>query len=279
MFRYRMIRDDRLLLGRRRHPLPDKTLRSPAKAYVFCRQADAVATLLVNNAVLRLPPSEPALAELVATARGAVDADQRWGALGPFLLTPVLTRHGLYDRALDPHVCYPIEPEQFWKLFLPTYRDCVAEKARDATHAASLERGDRWSGYDFWVCPPDGSYLHEAFPSGRRSRPVPPRQRRRRSAPPYGPADRGERGRRKTPISRRAVGGHSPRFARDADVGSVLESCSKSGRTDLFRRPRTFVSGEAFAEGLGAKNCRFVTPKLPPISGLERCQQAGSSSE
>ena len=31
--------------------------------------------------------------------------------------------------------------------------------------------------------------------------------------------------------------------------------------------------------GLGTKNCRFVTPKLPPISGLERCQQAGSSSE
>ena len=78
-----------------------------ADAYAFCRQADAVSTLLVNNAVLRLPPSEPALAELVATAEAAVDVDQKWGALGPFLLTPVLTKYGLYERALDPHVCYP----------------------------------------------------------------------------------------------------------------------------------------------------------------------------
>ena len=69
-----------------------------AEAYVFCRQADAVSTLLVNNAVLRLPPSEPALAELVATAESAVDVDQKWGALGPFLLTPVLTKHGLYEQ-------------------------------------------------------------------------------------------------------------------------------------------------------------------------------------
>jgi hypothetical protein len=134
-----------------------------AEAYVFCRQADAVSTLLVNNAVLRLPPSEPALAELLATAESAADADQKWGGLGPFLLTPVLTNHGLYDRALDPHVCYPIEPEQFWKLFLPSYRDRVAEKVRGATMLHLWNEAIHWSGYDFSVCPPDGSYLHECF--------------------------------------------------------------------------------------------------------------------
>ncbi|MBV8105258.1 MAG: hypothetical protein JO223_11660 [Hyphomicrobiales bacterium] len=134
-----------------------------AEAYVFCRQADAVSTLLVNNAVLRLPPSEPALADLLATAENAVDADQKWGGLGPFLLTPVLTNHGLYDRALDPHVCYPIEPEQFWKLFLPSCRDRVAEKVRGATMLHLWNEAIRWSGYDFGACPPEGSYLHERF--------------------------------------------------------------------------------------------------------------------
>ena len=121
MFRYRMIREtgccwvdtDFVCLTN-----PEFT----SEPYVFCRQADAVSTLLVNNAVLRLPPSDPALAELVATAESMIDVDQKWGALGPFLLTPVLEKHGLYDRALDPHVCYPIEPEQFWKPFLPSYR-------------------------------------------------------------------------------------------------------------------------------------------------------------
>jgi hypothetical protein len=134
-----------------------------AEAYVFCRQADAVSTLLINNAVLRLPPSEPALAELVATAEDAVDRDQKWGALGPFLLTPVLERHGLYGKALEPDVCYPIEPEQFWKLFLPDHRSEVEAKTRDATMVHLWSEAIRWSGYDLTASPPAGSYLHECF--------------------------------------------------------------------------------------------------------------------
>jgi hypothetical protein len=132
-------------------------------AYIFCRQADAVSTLLVNNAVLRLPPSEPALEELVATAEAAAGVDQKWGALGPFLLTPVLTKHGLYQRALDPHVCYPIEPEQFWKLFLPSYRDRVAKALDGASLLHLWSEAIVWSGYDFTTCPPEGSYLHDCF--------------------------------------------------------------------------------------------------------------------
>jgi hypothetical protein len=162
MFRYRMIRDK----GYCWVDTDILCLHKPSfggDGAIFCRQADAVGTSLVNNAVLRLPPSHPALAELVATAEAAVDADQRWGALGPFLLTPVLTKYDLYDRALDSHVCYPIEPEQFWKLFLPAYRDWAHEATRGATFVHLWSEAIAWSGYDFWSCPPAGSYLHEAF--------------------------------------------------------------------------------------------------------------------
>jgi hypothetical protein len=162
MFRYRMIRET----SRCWVDTDMICLRNPAFAgepYIFCRQADAVSTLLVNNAVLRLPRSDPALAELVATAERAVDVDQKWGALGPFLLTPILERHGLYDRALEPPVCYPIEPEQFWKPFLPSYRDRVAETLRGATMLHLWSEAIVWSGFDFTVCPPAGSYLHECF--------------------------------------------------------------------------------------------------------------------
>ena len=162
MFRYRMIQEtgccwvdtDMLCLSK---PAFDKG------GFIFCRQADAVGTSLVNNAVLRLPPTHPALAELVATSEAAIDVDQRWGAIGPFLLTPVLARHGLTQHALDLHVCYPIEPEQFWKLFLPGYRDWVARAARGATFVHLWSEAIVWSGYDFWSCPPAGSYLHEEF--------------------------------------------------------------------------------------------------------------------
>jgi hypothetical protein len=134
-----------------------------AEPMIFCRQADAVSTLLVNNAVLRLPRQEPALAELVATAESMVDLDQKWGALGPFLLTPVLEKHELYARALDPHVCYPVEPEQFWKLFIPDQRDWVEATVKDATMLHLWSEAIRWSGYDFALRPPAGSYLHERF--------------------------------------------------------------------------------------------------------------------
>jgi hypothetical protein len=162
MFRYRMIQEtgycwvdtDILCL---------KTPAFDSDGFVFCRQADAVGTSLVNNAVLRLPPSHPALAELVAAAAAAIDVDQRWGAIGPFLLTPVLAKHGLRGNALDSHLCYPIEPEQFWKLLLPGYRDWVADAVRDANFVHLWSEAIVWSGYDFWTCPPVGSYLSEAF--------------------------------------------------------------------------------------------------------------------
>jgi hypothetical protein len=162
MFRYRMMRStgccwvdtDILCLGK-------PTIGS--HGYVFCHQADAIGTSLINNAVLKLPPRSPALTELIETADAAVDVDQKWGAIGPFLLTPVLAKHHLTAHALDPHVCYPIEPEQFWKLFLTSYRGWAENKVRDASFVHLWSEAVSWSGYDFWACPPTGSYLHDAF--------------------------------------------------------------------------------------------------------------------
>jgi hypothetical protein len=162
MFRYRMMQQtgccwiDTDMLCLRRPPFTND-------GFVFCRQADAVGTSLVNNAVLRLPPSSPVLTELIAAADAAVDVDQRWGAIGPFLLTPVLNKHNLTQQALDSHVCYPIEPEQFWKLFLPSYCEWVADAVRGASFVHLWSEAIVWSGYDFRACPPLGSYLHEAF--------------------------------------------------------------------------------------------------------------------
>lgn len=164
MFRYRMIRDT----GCSWVDTDFVCLRRPffaSEPYIYCRQADAVGTTLINNAVLRLPPSDPALAELVATAEAARDIDQKWGAIGPFLLTPVLTKYGLYARALDSYVCYPIEPEQFWMPFLPSYRDRVTEAVRNASLLHLWSEAAVWSGYDFWTCPPPGSFLYDCFRS------------------------------------------------------------------------------------------------------------------
>jgi hypothetical protein len=162
MFRYRMIRETGLCWV----DVDLVCLKKPGfaqDAYIYCRQADAVSTALVNNAVLKLPQAHAALAELVATAEAAAGVDERWGALGPFLLTPILRKHGLYAKAFDPRVCYPIEPEQFWKPFLPSLRDEVERAVEGATLLHLWSEAIRWSGYDFALCPPEGSYLWERF--------------------------------------------------------------------------------------------------------------------
>ena len=114
MFRYRMIRDK----GYCWVDTDVLCLRKPAfggDGVIFCRQADAVGTSLVNNAVLRLPPSHPAIAELVATAEAAIDVDQRWGAIGPFLLDP------------DPHQIWPLRPRARFASLLPDRAGAVLE--------------------------------------------------------------------------------------------------------------------------------------------------------
>lgn len=162
LFRYRMIR----ATGACWVDADLVCLRRPVfsgEPYIYCRQADFVSTRLVNNAVLRLPADEPALAELIATAEGGLDRDLPWGALGPFLLTPTLEKHGLYGKALPPGVCYPVEPELFWTLFLPDRRGEAAEKIHGATLVHLWSEAIRWTGWDLSVAPPPGSWLHEAF--------------------------------------------------------------------------------------------------------------------
>jgi hypothetical protein len=162
MFRYRMIRETGFCWVDTDILCLDKPAFT-GNDFIFCRQADAVGTSLINNAVLKLPQTHLALAELVATTEAAIDVDQRWGAIGPFLLTPVLEKYGLTQYALDSHACYPIEPEQFWRLFLPGHLDWATNAARGASFVHLWSEAIAWSGYDFWTCPPAGSYLYEAF--------------------------------------------------------------------------------------------------------------------
>lgn len=164
MFRYHMIR----ATGRCWVDADIYCLARPdfkGEEYVFARQADAVSEELVNNAVLRLPKGEPALAELIATADAGIDTELKWGALGPFLLTPVLQSHGVYARARQPREFYPVEPEQFGKLFLPERRGEVEAKVQGATLLHLWSEAIKWSGWDLRIGPPAGSYLHAAFGS------------------------------------------------------------------------------------------------------------------
>jgi hypothetical protein len=162
MFRYMLIRrtgccwvDADILCLRR----PDFS----SSAIVFGRQPEFHGESVINNAVLKLPPTHPLLDDLIQHAENGLDKDQAWGAIGPFLLTELAEKHGIGDCARPFCAFYPIEPDHFWKPFLPEYRQEVALATRAATFLHLWgELIDR-SGYQKSACPPEGSFLHDLF--------------------------------------------------------------------------------------------------------------------
>ena len=167
MFRYRMIREtgccwvDADLV----------CLTKPsfaAEPYIFCRQADAVGTLLVNNAVLRLPPVR---AGARRTRRDGRKRDRRRSEMGRARPLPAdarpdetrALRQGARSARLLPHRTRAVLEAVPAELSGSRRRKCAGARA---VHLWS--EAIRWSDYDLSVCPPDGSYLHECFRSGRR---------------------------------------------------------------------------------------------------------------
>jgi hypothetical protein len=162
MFRYKLIREtgccwvdtDIICLEK-----PDFSRDS----IVFGRQSNPYGEVLINNAVLKLPSAHPLLIDLIRSADKAVDIDQPWGAIGPFLLTKLVIQHGLESCARTSFSFYPIEPDDFWQMLLPGYRDRVAVATKQAAFLHLWGEMFGRSGYDRQARPPVGSFLHEIF--------------------------------------------------------------------------------------------------------------------
>jgi len=130
---------------------------------VFGRQAEAHGKALINNAVLKLPRGHPLLAELVGSAEAALDIEQTWGAIGPFLLTDLAEKYGLDVHARKESEFYPIDADNFWRPLLPASFAAVAKAAAGATFLHLWSEMFERANYDKSACPPVGSFLHQAF--------------------------------------------------------------------------------------------------------------------
>jgi hypothetical protein len=162
MFRYKMIRQtgacwvdtDMICLSK-----PDFS----GEDVVFGRQTEAYGKALINNAALKLPRSHPLLTALIERAEAAVDIDQSWGAIGPFLLTELAERAGVDHLARDYQEFYPIDADNFWRPLLPACRADVAAAVQPATFLHLWSEMFLRCGYDKRAAPPSGSFLCEIF--------------------------------------------------------------------------------------------------------------------
>ena len=130
---------------------------------VWGRQPEAKGKALINNAVLRLPPGDPVLLDMLARARAAEGAEIGWGAIGPYLLTEIAEAHGVDSTASAPSRFFPIAPDDFWRLFDPASRAQVAQAAAGADMLHLWSELWRRMDWDFDAAPPVGAHLHELF--------------------------------------------------------------------------------------------------------------------
>lgn len=116
----------------------------------------------VNCAVLRFPPDHPVMRDCRDEARRRGQA-VAWGETGPALVTAMLARHGLLDRAAPAACCYPFDWNAVWRLFDPA----EAASLRQATAAAFAihlwHEIIRRAGIHKWTGVPEGCFLDGLF--------------------------------------------------------------------------------------------------------------------
>jgi len=114
----------------------------------------------INNALLKFPQGHPVLLQLIGICEDSMGKDLEWGALGPILLTRLLTESGLRGRAHAPHKFYALNVVNFWQFLLPKYREKVMDDTRNSWSVHLWNELYKQIGNWKNICPPQGSYIH-----------------------------------------------------------------------------------------------------------------------
>lgn len=117
----------------------------------------------ICGAILRLDSDKPELARLIAETEAAMDRELIWGQTGPRLLTSVFGHAGVFRAAHEPKLFFPVPHDDFWKVFLPGFRDeCAALCESGITVHLWNNIVDRLGVWKM-LAPPAGSFLAEQF--------------------------------------------------------------------------------------------------------------------
>ena len=117
---------------------------------------------LLNNAILRFPPGDPACATLCSLARERSAQGGRWGALGPAMLTEVLAQSPDGNHAGTRAAFYPLHWLEAHYAWLPERRADVEARLRGASFLHLWMKALTDCGIDLHRAPPAGSWLDAA---------------------------------------------------------------------------------------------------------------------
>jgi hypothetical protein len=113
----------------------------------------------LNNAILRFPAGDPACATLCRLARERAATPGRFGALGPALLTEVLSTSKDGDHAGTRPSFYPLHWLEAHYVWLPDRRAEVEARLGGALFLHLWMKALTDCGIDLHRAPPSGSWL------------------------------------------------------------------------------------------------------------------------
>jgi hypothetical protein len=111
------------------------------------------------GAIMRIDATNPKLAELIRRTESLMNKDLVWGATGPRLLSQVFAGEHILSQAHAPDKFFPIHYDDFWKPFLPEYKE-ECEQSCAGSYTLHL-----WNNIvvslGVWkeLAPPEGSFL------------------------------------------------------------------------------------------------------------------------
>ena len=120
----------------------------------------------VCTAVLRLDPHDQRLGSMVEQVETLAKKKLRWGETGPRLLTSV---YGV-ESGLPESAFYPVHFDDYYKVFLPQFRDECQALCRDAFTLHLWNNLVVKMGLFKTIGPPVGSFLHDVFENDETNR-------------------------------------------------------------------------------------------------------------
>jgi hypothetical protein len=133
--------------------------RLPSCDYYWAEQEPGI----LNGAVLKFPAGDPLCERLLVLSNKRARRIKRWGQLGPFLLTEVLSGRNLSRHSGTMEDAYPIHFLEAHYLWFPEYRDIVHKRADGATFLHMWHNVFGEMGINLFSTPPTGSYLADLY--------------------------------------------------------------------------------------------------------------------
>ena len=117
---------------------------------------------LLNNAILRFPPKDPACARLCRLARERGSVPHRWGAIGPKLVTEILEGSPDGDHGGSTAAFYPLHWMEAHYAWLPERRAELESRLAGAVFLHLWMKALTMFGIELDRAPPSGSWLEMA---------------------------------------------------------------------------------------------------------------------